>query len=269
MTVQELCSKIELQECMANRVNEFVSSYNFEEAEDIIQGLMIPDKAKEAYEKLMEFFEDDEDCVKVLSCFLEAGTRVYEKYKEMGISEKIFVDTYKAFTRYTEECKAKTGKYAFDRAFWTYRHTSMVLFRLGELEFELKNDEGVKAVAVHIPSDAKLGEEYVDEYLKMTEEFITKHFPEYADKEYTCYSWLLAPKLQELLSEDSNIIKFQNRFDIHTEDRTPMSVLEWVFKVSDDADIATLPEDTSLQRKIKALLLSGDNVGIGIGRLKK
>ena len=47
-----------------------------------------------------------------------------------------------------------------------------------------------------------------------------------------------------------------------------MSVLEWLFKAEEDADFASLPEDTFLQRKAKEVLLSGDTVGIGSGVLK-
>ncbi len=269
MTVQELCQKIELQECMAKGVNEFIASFDFSAVEDILEGLTIPEKAAEAYGKLMETFPEDEGKIKVLSCFLISAVRVYDRYKEMGISDKIYVDTFKCFTRYTEECKVRKGIYEFDRGFWTYRQSSMVLFRLGQLEFEMRENEGEKVVAVHIPSDAKLTEENVDESLKMAEEFFAKNFPEYDGREYTCYSWLLAPKLKELLDENSNIVRFQNRFHIHTEDREPLSILEWVFKVKEDTEFSALPEDTSLQRKAKALLLSGDNVGIGIGVLKK
>lgn len=79
----------------------------------------------------------------------------------------------------------------------------------------------------------------------------------------------MAPKLKEILSEDSNIVRFQNRFDIRVEDKTDLSVLEWAFKVEEDTDFASLPEDTSLQRKAKALLLNGGYVGIGSGVLKE
>jgi len=270
MTVQELCEKIELQDCMKKGVCEFVSTYDFSQVEDILDGLTRADKAEAAYEKLMQTFTEDEGKIKVLTCFLLSACRNYEVYQKMGIAEQIFVDTMKCFTRYTQECKVRRGYYEFDRAFWTYRQSSMVLFRLGQLEFEMKkDDEGNNVVAVHIPSDAKLTEENVDEALRMAKEFFASYYPDYAACEYTCYSWLLAPKLKEILSEDSNIVRFQNRFDIRMEDKTDLSVLEWAFKVEEDTDFASLPEDTSLQRKAKALLLNGGYVGIGSGVLKE
>ena len=269
MTVQELCEKIGMQDCMTKGVCDFVSTYDLSKVEEYVDGLTRAEKAADTYEKLTTAFEEDEAKIKELSCFLLAACRTYENYRKKGIPEKIFFDTMLCFPRYTEECKVITGSYEFDRGFWTYRQSSMVLFRLGQLEFEMrKDDERKNVIAVHIPSDSVFTDANVEEALQMAKEFFAKYYPDYADCEYTCYSWLLAPKLKELLSEDSNIILFQNRFHIHTEDREPLSVLEWVFKVPKDADFATLPENTSLQRKIKAVLLQGDNVGIGIGVLK-
>ena len=54
MTVQELCEKIDLQDCMKKGVCEFVSSYDFTEVEDILDGLTHAQKAEEAYENLMK-----------------------------------------------------------------------------------------------------------------------------------------------------------------------------------------------------------------------
>jgi len=255
---------------MKKGVCEFVGTYDLSKVEEYVQGLTQADAAADTYEKLTKAFEEDEAKIKELACFLLAACRTYENYKEKGISEKIFFDTMKCFPRYTEETKVMKGYYEFDRGFWTYRQSSMLLFRLGQLEFEMRKDEeGQKVMGVHIPSDAVLTDANVDESLKMAEEFFAKHYPDYADVEYSCYSWLMAPKLKELLDEDSNIVHFQNRFHVHTEDREPLSVLEWVFKVKPDTAFADLPEKTSLQRKIKALLLQGDNVGIGIGTLIK
>jgi len=76
-------------------------------------------------------------------------------------------------------------------------------------------------------------------------------------------------KLKELLNEESNIIRFQNRFEIREENKEAKDIFEWVFKASEDADVETLPENTSLQRKAKALLLKGDNIGIAVGVMKK
>lgn len=269
MTVQELCKRIEIQENIAEKVNVFISSYNFKEIETILQDLIKSDTAKSAYGKLMDIFVEDEDRIKMLSCYLMSVSRVYDIYQEMGISDEIFTDTFKCFTRFIKECKVKTGKYAFDRAFWTYRQASMVLFRIGELEYEMIEEKGKREIAVHIPSDARMTDADINDSLKAAQEFFATYYPKYSDSDYVCDSWLLSPKLKELLGEESNIIRFQNRFEIISEDKEAKDIFEWLFKTSEDADITTLPEDTSLQRKAKALLLQGDNIGIAVGVIKK
>lgn len=269
MTVQELCKKIELQESVAERVNAFISSYDFSEIEATLQDLINPETAKSAYEKLMATFPEDEDKIKMLSCYLIGVSHVYDRYQEMGISDEIFTETFKCFTRFIDECKDKTGKYAFDRAFWTWRQASMLIFRIGELEYEFINENGKKEVSVHIPSDAKMSDDVIDSSLKAAQEFFDTYYPEYSDCDYVCDSWLLSPKLKELLSEESNIIRFQNRFEIREENKEAKDIFEWLFKTSEDASIETLPEKTSLQRKAKELLLKGDNIGIAVGVMKK
>ena len=79
----------------------------------------------------------------------------------------------KCFPRFVREHKECFGDYGFDRAFWPGRQLSMLLFRLGALEFELipetKTDDEVpekeavrafhlpvKEIGVHIPSDADI-----------------------------------------------------------------------------------------------------------------
>ena len=50
MTVQELCKRIKLQESVEDRVNAFVSSYDFSKIEATLQDLTKPETAKAAYE---------------------------------------------------------------------------------------------------------------------------------------------------------------------------------------------------------------------------
>lgn len=269
MTIQELCKSIELQDSVVVRVNEFIASYDFAPINNIMNELTTPQTAEAAYKKLTEVFTDDEDQIKMLSCQLICAVNLYDNFQEKGISDQIYVDTMKCFTRFIGECKVKTGKYAFDRAWWTYRQVSMVLFRIGELEYELTETNGTKTVALHIPSDARFTPENVDESIRIAKELLNKCYPEYAECDFTCESWLLAPKLKELLGENSNIISFQNRFDIVKQNIEAKDIFEWLFKTFPDCELSELREETFLQRKVKELLFKGENVGIAFGVLKR
>lgn len=269
MTVQELCKGIELQDTVAMKVDKFLSSYDFDQIKSVLNELIIPQTAEAACKKLETVLEDDEDHIPMLACQLLGATRLYDKYLQKGISHTIFMDTMKCFTRFIGECEVKTGRAAFDRAWWTYRQLSMVLFRIGELEYELVEENGKKEVSIHIPSNARLSKEKVDDSLALAKEFMDKYYTEYAEVDYICDSWLLAPKLKEVLDEDSHIIGFQNRFNIVKVDIDAKDIFEWLFKTSVDCELESLRENTSLQRKVKQLLLNGEKVGIAFGVLKQ
>lgn len=70
----------------------------------------------------------------------------------------------------------------------------------------------------------------------------------------------MSPALKELLPEDSKILRFQEMFEIGHIDKEDNGFLEWVFKRS-DVLTEELPEDTSLQRRMKKHLLAGGWIG--------
>lgn len=43
---------------------------------------------------------DDPDGLKILTCMLHCAEMSYDMYKNKGISDKIFADTMKCFTRF-------------------------------------------------------------------------------------------------------------------------------------------------------------------------
>ncbi|WP_051201123.1 acyltransferase domain-containing protein [Butyrivibrio sp. XPD2002] len=183
--------------------------------------------------------------------------------------EDIFIATIGCFSRFVHEHFVSYGYYGFDRDFWTTRQVNAKLFRIGELEYEII--DGNENLYLHIPSDAVMKSAPLNMSLDMAKEFFAKYFPEKENSAIRCESWLLAPKLKTLLKEDSNIIRFQNAFDIEEEFPDAMDFLEWVFHIAggqrNTVVFADLPEDTSLQRGIKKLLLSSGCVGSAEGVL--
>ena len=141
-------------------------------------------------------------------------------------------------------------------------------FRIGELEYEMKQTKTGKQISIHIPSDAVLTKEKCDASLEESKAFFARHFPEYQDKDYVCHSWLLDPVLRELLPPGSRILEFQSRFRILEVDYQDDGYVEWVFK-RNDAHIRDFSEDTLLQRNMKRYLLEGGKVGSGFGVMKK
>lgn len=221
-----------------------------------------------AYESLRTLLTEDPGNMKMLYCQLECARRVFERYQKKHISKTVYTDTMKCFTRFIEECKKKNGCMFFDRGWWTYRQVSMNLFRIGELEYQFEEYEGERIIGIHIPSDADLSKEAVDHSLQQAGDFFQTYYSEYEYKRYSCDSWLMSPVLKSVLSEKSNILSFQNRFDIVRENKEDKEYIEWLFQVPEETDYADLPVRTDLQKKIRELLLAGGNVGSAYGIMR-
>lgn len=259
-----LCEGIGLQQEMQAKAADALEKLPLAALQDTFSDLMVPEKAADANVILKDRLGDDPGSVKILACQLLCALKTYECYHHAGISDKIFFDTMGCFSRFIKECQAKTGVVAFDRGWWTYRQLSMVLFRIGALEYEFRANG---TVAIHIPSDANLTEEAVNHSLASAKQFIARHRPAYQNAEFTCRSWLLAPALAELLDRNSRIVQFQRRFSIQQVNEADTSFFEWLFQSSPDTAIADLPEKTTLQRKAKARLLGGGWIGAASGVL--
>ncbi|MBR3505165.1 MAG: family 20 glycosylhydrolase [Clostridia bacterium] len=199
-----------------------------------------------------------------------------EKGPWKDIPEDIWLATMRCFTRFVNEHFASTGKYAFDRGFWTTRQIAARIFRIGELEYELRETDDPtlpRVISLHIPSDAHMTADRLNESVAGARRFLKEHFPDWAGLPMRCGSWLLSPALRPLLDADSNILRFQRAFDIDTEERDSDGVLQWVFKLSGErqegVDLSALPEDTTLQRRMKKSLLAGEKIGSAAGFLAR
>lgn len=268
MKIQELCHLINLPQDVCEPVMGQRQKIDLKKAERYLSDLMKPQSAYKAYERLECFLGEDPDCMKMLACQLECAARDYDRYKESGISESVFTDTMKCFTRFLNECRKKTGAFAFDRGWWTWRQISMSLFRLGELEYELTEYQGQKAVAIHIPSDAVISAEKIDDSLEQSREFMRQYYPQYSQAVYFCESWLLSPRLKSILKESSNILGFQKRFLIQEDLEKDKEYIDWLFDKDPNTPLPELPENTSLQRSVKRMIEKGINLGAGIGTLR-
>lgn len=264
MDIQTLCTRIELPEPMAQRVLTELSQLELEKYRLPMEWMMSRDTGARGYQELTSLLGDDPDGGKLLACQLHCACLRYDDYIRFGIPEGVYYDTMLCFSRFVTECLYYKGGYQFDRGWWTWRQLSMCLFRLGQLEYELRPDG---TVGIHIPTGADLSPDSVSASLKEAKAFLTAHFPEYADAALTCGSWLLSPALKELLNETSNILHFQKCFDIERVDADAMEYVCWLFQRQPDADPETFPEVTSLQRRAKQYILGGGKIGSATGTI--
>lgn len=265
--VNDICEIINLHKDIRKRVLEFDKSFNYCTALKFMDKFQDRNTREEGRLKLKDILGEDMDGIKILTCMLHCAAEAYTKYEQLGISDKIFADTMKCFTRFINEHYESYGSYAFDRDWWTTRQISLQLFRIGELEYELGIVDGKKAVKLHIPSDACITQEKCDKSLCEAKKLISTKFTDYAECDWTCHSWLLSPALKKLLPVNSNILSFQKRFRILSCSEDSDEFLEWVYKRKDYL-FKKLPENTTLQRNMKKYLLSGDKVGEAFGIMK-
>lgn len=81
---------------------------------------------------------------------------------------------------------------------------------------------------------------------------------------------LLSPEVQEILSPNTNIIRFQNLFHIIAYKTCTSDFLNFVFDVPlGNEEYKVLPENTKLQKELKKKLLNEKNLHLGLGFLKK
>ncbi len=266
-SIEELCKKINIPEEVTAYVTAFDGQFDYSPIEPAMEKLFCRDSWDKGLAELKAYLGEDEDAFKMLACMLRCGLKTWENYEEKGISEQIFTDTMKCFSRFMEEHRAGYGKYAFDREWWTSRQLAGELFRIGELEYEMRTEEGRRFIDLHIPSDAKLEREKLLASLGEARKFFREKYPKYGSVDILCHSWLLSPTLKELLPLKSRILGFQELFDTEVIGIDDSEYVTWVFK-RPDIPLKDLPEDTSLQRRMKEYLLSGGQMADAKGRLK-
>jgi hypothetical protein len=223
--------------------------------------------------------EKETDIVSLEKCPVITITREYGalgRTLAAALSERLGIPYYdRDFVRKTAEVSGygvedieREGKPSFGRAFWNYRHLNCTLFRIGALEYELLEKNGERKISVHIPSDADLSPESLDESFACARRFISAKFPDYADAVIYCESWLMYPTLHELLPEGSRILGFQDRFEITRVNSASSHHLVYIFHRADCTDLSALPEDTSLQRRVKKYLIEGGGICSAYGVYK-
>jgi hypothetical protein len=164
------------------------------------------------------------------------------------------------------------GVRAFGEYCWLRLHFTGDLFKLGRLQFRLEENvglapEGKTVIDTHIPRGGKLTEEECMKSFAMAEAFFDKHFPGHGAKYFYCHSWLLSRDLVKVCGENSNVLSFSRlRNYVDCEPDQSAQAVRHVLGINCVRDgIHDFSENTSLQRKVKALLLSGDDINIGSG----
>lgn len=189
-----------------------------------------------------------------------------ERLEEAGVSPAVIEATLADLGKQLELHRQTHGEFGLATWWWLLLHFAGVLVRLGRLQFHLHLAEpaGAWVVGIHIPEDGALDPASVDASLKLAADFHALHYPEIAIDHAYCDSWLLDPYLSAGMP-GSNIAAFAARFnDVRLRDE-PADALYFTFRVPADADVATLPRDSTLQRLVLDRIAAGGTWQCGKG----
>lgn len=212
-----------------------------------------------------------------LAVILLCAVKLREKYRERGIPDSIFLDTMSDIKIWCEN----NGNKGIKNYGWLKNHLRLELFRLGRLQFQLYEcnnrtllysklpfSYGEKLIYVHIPQGEKLDTERCKDSFRMAELFFKKHFPRYDYKWYFCESWLLYEGNKDFMAEDSNILAFASLFEHRYSMKIDAQAIERIFGKR-RLFRRNYPENTSLQKRAKKYMLSGNRMGVGIGVIER
>ncbi|MBE6576980.1 MAG: hypothetical protein E7653_02435 [Ruminococcaceae bacterium] len=210
------------------------------------------------------------DMIFLLTC----TDRAKQIFDQKGISEEIFRDTMLDLTEKLYECKKLHGVWGTFVVWWYPEFFRAERFTLGRLQFEKREfpfddykgivKKGDTVYNFHVPSKGPLTYDAIIDAFKRAYAFygVSGIMPIYFS------SWLIYPPHAPLYAEGSNLKKFYELFDILGSKVSEGSREMWrVFFVlpTEDMDMSTLPEDTSLQRSFKRFLTDGNHMGSGQG----
>jgi hypothetical protein len=124
-------------------------------------------------------------------------------------------------------------------------------------EWEIAVRAGDDVIGLHIPRNVKFTPEAVDQSLAEGLSIAKKCYPEWNPVAFECISWMMSPTLNEVLGEDAKLSQFSSRFLRFPIKSGGRDVFSYVFPI-EITDYEKLPEDTSLQRALKAKYLKGE-----------
>lgn len=158
----------------------------------------------------------------------------------------------------------------FSQMIWGSRFMKGHIIQVGALQYELKKSylNGEDVIFIHIPRGTSLDEESIKSSFRNVQSNVSMYLVTNKLR-YVTESWLLSSDLKDILSSNSNIMKFQNYFHIIEYKENVKDFLNFVFNVNVfDGNYESLVCDTTLQKGLKRKLLAGEKLCVGIGILK-
>ena len=213
--------------------------------------------------------------------FLAALPAIRSWHQTRGIPDAISSDTLADLGRHIRLYRLRQGCTGFDTQHWIGLHFRAELFALGRLQFnayrlrtgiagplfwygEAAIDKlgpgfrpGDAALGVHIPDAGPMTPEACAASFQAAKPFFARYFPDHDPRIATCTSWLMDDQLLEYLEPTSNVVRFQQRFELVPGARDDdEQTLRFVFRRV-PRDLAEVVPSTRLEHAIVDHLRAG------------
>lgn len=205
----------------------------------------------------------------------KAQTSTKEKYEQEGLSDELFQDNIKDIEIWAKHYEKQHGVkgIAKEHHGWINSILNLEVIKLGRLQFALLEsplderlqpfaDEQTIFLNVHIREGEDFSKTHCIKSYRLAEEYYKKQYS-FSKIAFVCDSWLLHPKLAQLLPKQSNILDFAKDYRVLDEqDNRQMEERVFKYLLPDAKDY---PENTHLQIALKKELLQGNSYGSAIG----
>ncbi|MET9405848.1 acyltransferase domain-containing protein [Streptomyces sp. NPDC002935] len=210
-----------------------------------------------------------------LYVFIAALPYIRAHHQERGVPEDVSRRTLADLGRHVSVHHRRVGGPGLLFPWWIALHFHGELFQLGRLQFQrallgrhtgravaaagLDLGPGDPCLSLHITDfRGPLTPAACDRSLALAREFFARHYPDERQAVAVCDSWLLDPQLKRYLPADSNIIRFQDRFDVECEETNPDDSVPIGFVFGDpEIPLDELPRRNSVERAVGDHLRAG------------
>ena len=193
-------------------------------------------------------------------------------YREKGINEQVLMSTLSDVVTYTNIFSDLKNELSLGRMDWILKLLSGKIFRLGRLQFGLEKSQwdireknikiGDTVIRCYIPAGEKLTRELCEDSFSQAKSFFGAEFP------ILVKSWLLDETLEDILTEESNILKFQTMFEILEKEESD-AILRYVFRWNTNRfSVKYVPAYNGFSDAVKQQALAGRTFYEGLGILR-
>ncbi len=115
--------------------------------------------------------------------------------------------------------------------------------------------KGMPVLDLHIPAGGGMSWEAVVDSFSQALDFFPRHHPDQAFVAVVTKTWFMDPRLADLLSADAHPLRLQRAAYLYPFPPDPGGL--WFVFLQDTANPATLPRETSMQRRLADFLAGG------------